>query len=124
MLKFPKSQTYNSASSAPPPPPKSWFSGLRLVYLVLTLVIVLAIIIFGSVLIYREYDAEEDPATSRSGSNSLSTQPEPEPTTGVFQRFPELRALMEGNRAFRAEEEREHPGLIAELAQGQHPKVS
>ncbi|ORY88415.1 carbonic anhydrase [Leucosporidium creatinivorum] len=39
-------------------------------------------------------------------------------------RFPELQELMSGNGEFRNETEEEHPGLVEELAQGQHPKFA
>ncbi|BGP20192.1 hypothetical protein JCM10213_005954 [Rhodosporidiobolus nylandii] len=44
--------------------------------------------------------------------------------TGVFAQFPELQELFVGNREWRAESEDEDPGLIEELAQGQHPKIA
>lgn len=50
-----------------------------------------------------------------------TTVPEAE---GVFARFPELYELLKGNREFVEESEKEDPGLIEELAGGQHPKVS
>jgi hypothetical protein len=92
--------------------------------------IVLAIIVLGSILIAKEYgeSAEEHSAESSVSSaySATGTMPNlavPSPT-GVLSRFPELQELMSGNIESRNETEEEHPGLVEELAQGQHPKVS
>lgn len=126
------SQTPAGAPGATKTPSQSWLSGKRLVYLGLTGVAVLGLIIFGSVLLWKEYNESSTDSTSLAKPESTSayiptgTMPNlgvPFPT-GMMQRFPELQALIAGNRQFRSEEENEHPGLVETLAQGQHPKVS
>lgn len=98
--------------------------------MVITGGVVLAIIVLGSILIAKEYgeSAEEHSAESSVSSAYSATGTMPDlalpSTTGVMSRFPELQELMSGNREFRNETEEEHPGLVEELAQGQHPKVS
>lgn len=98
--------------------------------MVITGVIVLAILVLGSVLIAKEYNksaddhsAEAAPSSAYSATGTMPNLALPSPT-GVISRFPELQELMTGNREFRNETEEEHPGLVEELAQGQHPTVS
>ncbi|GAA5865550.1 hypothetical protein JCM8547_007645 [Rhodosporidiobolus lusitaniae] len=56
--------------------------------------------------------------TTRSIDASLPS------TTGIFAQFPELQDLYSRNREFVNETEEEYPGLIEELAEGQHPQFA
>lgn len=131
-------QSYDAATGADPkaapkpPTARSFFSGWRLVYFLGTAAVVLALIIIGSILIFKELGEPDE--TKGAESVGVSTGPYSATgtmpnlalpsTTGVYTRFPELQKLMEGNRHFRQVEEEGHPGHVEELAQGQHPKVS
>lgn len=61
--------------------------------------------------------------TLASGTATVPVDASVPSPTGLYARFPELHEMLQGNRDFRNGSSVEEPGLIAELAKGQKPKV-